>query len=428
MVWREGINMSYDIDLLAVTNNKVDYLRFKEHVKKHNVSPITMEIFNVLGEYWDNYPTRAAVDLREFRTFFFIVKGKKIKDPALYEIAFDNLEKALTEPTPIIKDLLAKLIETDYATQIYDVCLKIGIGHEGDLLTIEEMLNQYKKEIGASVEKDDVFVKPSLDYLSSVVASGGLSWRLKELNISLGPLRKGDFVIVAARPETGKTTFTASEASHMLTQLQPDEHVIWINNEEASNKVMMRVIQAAHQVTSSELLGDPATFETKFKSIGGERFLILDDDSGIKTVNKINMLFKEFKPGLIIFDQLDKVHGFSYEAREDLRIGKLYEWARDVAKEYCPVIAISQVDGTGEGEKWIQMNQLRGSKTDKIGEADAIITIGKSNEPGMDLQRFIHVPKNKLFGGKDTLEAHRHGCFEVDIEPAKARYISKWRT
>lgn len=420
--------MSYDIDLLAVISNKDNYTRFKEHVKKHNVSPITLEIFNVLNDYWDNYPARTDVDLREFKTFFFIVKGKKIKDPSVYEVAFDNLEKALSDPPPITKDLLAKLIETDYATQIYDVCLKIGTGQEGDLLSIEDMLNSYKKEIGASVERDEVFVKPSLSYLSGVVASGGLSWRLKELNVALGPIRKGDFIIVAARPETGKTTFTASEASHMMTQLQPDEHVIWINNEEASNKVMMRVIQASYQVTSSELLADPATYESAFKSIGGDRFLILDDDSGIKTVNKISMLFKEFKPGLIIFDQLDKVHGFDYEVREDLRIGKLYEWARDVAKEYCPVIAISQVDGTGEGEKWIQMNQLRGSKTDKIGEADAIITIGKSNEPGMDLQRFIHVPKNKLFGGADTLEAHRHGCFEVDIEPAKARYVSKWKT
>jgi replicative DNA helicase len=297
----------------------------------------------------------------------------------------------------------------------------------GDLESIEPLLNAYKKEVGASVEKDDVFVKPSLDYLSSTVASGGLNWRLKELNVALGPIRKGDFIIIAARPETGKTTFTASEASYMMTQLQPDEHVVWINNEEASNKVMMRVIQAYNQVTSSELLSDPKVHESKFLLGGGERFLILDDDSGIKSTNKIAMLFKEYKPGLIIFDQLDKVHGFKQD-REDLRIGQLYEWARDLAKEYCPVIAISQVDGTGEGEKWIQMNQLRGSKTDKIGEADAIVTIGKSNEPGMDLQRFIHVPKNKLFGGKETLEAHRHGCFEVDIEPAKARYVSKWKT
>jgi replicative DNA helicase len=419
--------MSYDIDLLVVTSNKDTYNRFKEHVKKHNVSPITLEIFNVLGEYWDNYPTRTELNYAEFRTFFSIVKGRKIKDPSAYEVAFDNLKDALDKPSPIVKDLLGKLIETDYATQIYDVCLKIGTGMGGDLESIEPLLNAYKKEVGASVDKDDVFVKPSLDYLSSTVASGGLNWRLKELNVALGPIRKGDFIIIAARPETGKTTFTASEASYMMEQLQPDEHVVWINNEEASNKVMMRVIQAYSQVTSSELLSDPKVHETKFLMGGGQRFLILDDDSGIKSVNKIAMLFKEYKPGLIIFDQLDKVHGFKQD-REDLRIGQLYEWARDLAKEYCPVIAISQVDGTGEGEKWIQMNQLRGSKTDKIGEADAIVTIGKSNEPGMDLQRFIHVPKNKLFGGKETLEAHRHGCFEVDIEPAKARYVSKWKT
>jgi replicative DNA helicase len=419
--------MSYDIDLLVVTSNKDTYNRFKEHVKKHNVSPITLEIFNVLGEYWDNYPTRTEMNYAEFRTFFSIVKGRKLKDPSSYEVAFDNLKDALDKPSPIVKDLLGKLIKTDYATQIYDVCLKIGTGMGGDLESIEPLLNAYKKEVGSSVDKEEVFVKPSLDYLSGVVASGGLKWRLKELNVSLGPIRKGDFIIIAARPETGKTTFTASEASYMMTQLQPDEHVVWINNEEASNKVMMRVIQAYSQVTSSELLSDPKTHEGKFLLGGGERFLILDDDSGIKSVHKIAQLFKEFKPGLIIFDQLDKVHGFKQD-REDLRIGQLYEWARDLAKEYCPVIAISQVDGTGEGEKWIQMNQLRGSKTDKIGEADAIITIGKSNEPAMDLQRFIHVPKNKLFGGSETLEAHRHGCFEVEIEPARARYVSKWKT
>ena len=419
--------MSYDIDLLAVTSNKDTYNRFKEHVKKHNVSSITLEIFNVLGEYWDNYPTRDNMDYAEFRTFFSIVKGRKLKDPSSYEVAFDNLKDALDKPSAIAKDLLGKLIETDYATQIYDVCLKIGTGMGGELESIEPLLNAYKKEVGSSVEKDDVFVKPSLDYLSGVVASGGLNWRLKELNVALGPIRKGDFIIIAARPETGKTTFTASEASYMMNQLHPDEHVLWINNEEASNKVMMRVIQAFSQVTSGELLGNPKLYEDEFISNGGNRFLILDDDSGIKSVQKIATLFKMYKPGLIIFDQLDKVHGFKQD-REDLRIGQLYEWARDMAKEYCPVIAISQVDGTGEGEKWIQMNQLRGSKTDKIGEADAIVTIGKSNEPGMDLQRFIHVPKNKLFGGPETLEAHRHGCFEVDIEPAKARYVSKWKT
>jgi hypothetical protein len=105
----------------------------------------------VLGEYWDNYPLRTVVDSSEFKTFFYIVKGKKLKDPASYELAFENLEKALTSPKPIVKDILAKLIETDYATQVYDICLKIGTGRGGDLLSIEELLNDYKKEIGSSV-------------------------------------------------------------------------------------------------------------------------------------------------------------------------------------------------------------------------------------------------------------------------------------
>ena len=260
--------MSYDIDLLVVTSNKDNYLRFKDHVKKHNVSSITSEIYDVLGQYWDNYTTRTEIDYAEFRTFFFIVRGKKIKDPSKYEMAFDNLDKALSSPDrPIVKDILAKLIETDYATKIYDISLSIGLGKGGDLLSIEELLSTYKKEIGASIERDDVFVKPSLDYLSTVVASGGINWRLHELNVSLGPLRKGDFIIVAARPETGKTTFTASEASHMMRQLKDDEHVIWINNEEASNKVMMRVIQAYHQVTSGELLSSATKYADEFTSL-----------------------------------------------------------------------------------------------------------------------------------------------------------------
>jgi replicative DNA helicase len=289
------------------------------------------------------------------------------------------------------------------------------------------MLYAYRKEIGSAINKEDLFVSPDLTYLKEIVASDGLEWRLPEMNVALGPLRKGDFVIIAARPESGKTTFVASESTFMLGQMQPDEHVLWINNEEASNKVMMRCIQAHHGVTSKELLDHATDFARLFRDMGGERFLILDDDSGIKSVNKIATLFQQFKPGLIIFDQLDKVHGYSNESRDDLRIGKLYEWARDLAKQYCPVIAVSQVDGSGEGEKWLHMNQLRGSKTDKIGEADAIITIGKSNEAGMDLKRFIHVPKNKLFGGKYTQEAHRHGAFEVDIEPAIARYKGHWK-
>jgi hypothetical protein len=98
--------MSYDIDLLTVVSEKDTYNRFKEHVKKHNVSSITLDIFNVLGEYWDNYPTRTKVDVNEFHTFFNIVRGKKLKDPALYEQAFHMVRsECMEDEPPIVKDI-----------------------------------------------------------------------------------------------------------------------------------------------------------------------------------------------------------------------------------------------------------------------------------------------------------------------------------
>ncbi len=45
----------------------------------------------------------------------------------------------------------------------------------------------------------------------------GISYDKPHVFVALGPIRKGDFIIIAARPETGKTTFTASEASYMMT-------------------------------------------------------------------------------------------------------------------------------------------------------------------------------------------------------------------
>lgn len=417
----------HDIDVLRLVLNKEQYNRFKDVVKKHNVSDITKDIFDTIGEYWDNYPTHTDVDLNTLRTFFFIVKGKKLKESGAYEQAFTNLGLSPANPA-LLDSILKKLVEVDYATRIYNEVLGIATGRAGKPLSdLRTLLDEYDKELGVvSSSAAPVFVQPSLSYLSSVAVAGGLHWRLPEFNVSLGPIRKGDFIIIAARPETGKTTMVASEASFMLSQLEDDEYVIWINNEESSNKVMMRVIQAFNGCTTADLLTDPATYESRFLASGGHRFLILDDDAPVKSAHAMEQLFEKHKPGLIIFDQLDKVNGFSKEERDDLRIGRLYEWARRMAKKYCPVIAISQVDGSGEGEKWIQMNQLRGSKTDKVGEADAIVTIGRADTS--TLTRYIHIPKNKLIGGPTTLEAHRHGSFEVSIDPTHARYVSKWKT
>ena len=60
---------------------------------------------------------------------------------------------------------------------------------------------------------------------NETIATPGLRWRLGSLNRMLGSLRKGDFGFIFARPETGKTTFLASEVTNFATQLE--QPILW---------------------------------------------------------------------------------------------------------------------------------------------------------------------------------------------------------
>jgi hypothetical protein len=146
-------------------------------------------------------------------------------------------------------------------------------------------------------------------------------------------------------------------------------------------------------------------------------------------VKDLETLFREVNPGLIIFDQLDKVSGFKEAEREDITLGRIYKWARELARTYGPVIAASQLSATAVDLKdppFIGLDALRGSKTDKPGEADAVITLGKYKEPKTpeeEMIRTINVPKNKLpGGGTKQMESERHGQYLVTIDPIRARF------
>jgi replicative DNA helicase len=146
-------------------------------------------------------------------------------------------------------------------------------------------------------------------------------------------------------------------------------------------------------------------------------------------VRDLETLFREVNPGLIVFDQLDKVAGFKGEEREDIMLGKIYKWARELARTYGPVIAASQLSASVVDLKdppFIGMDALRGSKTDKPGEADVVITLGKYKDPKNpeeEMIRTINVPKNKLpGGGTKQVESERHGQYLVTIDPIRARF------
>ena len=179
----------------------------------------------------------------------------------------------------------------------------------------------------------------------------------------LGSLRKGNFGFIFARPESGKTTFLASEVTFFAEQLkEEDGPILWINNEEDGKKVKLRIFQASLGYTLNQLLSNITDNQKIYnEKINGKIKLF---DRAIVSRSDIENLCKLFKPSLIVIDQIDKITGFDGD-REDLKLGSIYTWARQIAKTYCPVIGVTQADGTAEGKKWLTMDNVSNAKTAK---------------------------------------------------------------
>ena len=318
----------------------------------------------------------------------------------------------------LIEDTLHTIRDKSNAYDLAHLALEVSEGRK----TFEDILDFVDKTQDKELNNDPVkspFVTTDLqELLERTTHSKGLRWRLAGLNRSLGSLRAGDFGFIFARPETGKTTFLASEATFFAHQT--DSPILWFNNEEQGEKVMLRCEQAALGLTLPEIEQNVSENHKAYLATTKDNLKIIDSGSLHKSY--IQHIVKEYKPALIIFDQIDKIKGFEAD-RNDLRLGAIYQWARELAKQHCPIIGVCQSDGTGEGKKWLTMDNVADSKTAKQAEADFIIGIGKTHDPGLENIRFLNISKNKLHGDVDSDPSMRHGKLETLIQPNIGRYL-----
>ena len=246
--------------------------------------------------------------------------------------------------------------------------------------------------------------------------SSGLSWRSPSLQAALGPLRKGNFVMLAGFVDSGKSTLLASEVTYMAAQLPPDEKVLYFNFEEAGDRVMARLWQSSLGWSLDYCNNHRKELEQRYiHDMGGDKdkIILLDSGLGPITPGLIRKKLREYKVGLMVFDQLYKLRGFKRNGDDKLgQLQDIYEYGRTLAKQHAPVIAIHQARGDANGLQRIEMHQLAQSQQAVQGELDAIVTIGNDiTQPNM---RYLYVPKNKMPSPGDPLK--RKGFFPVNVD------------
>lgn len=386
-------------------NILIDYTYLKEYY---------IELYHIFNALKELYEVSDSATLDDLKAYFFT---KYPNNKEHYEVLFDTVSE-LDISDAVAETLLAEMHKKKAALQLSERALAFTQGR-ASLDEVKVRYDDLYKDVKVE-ELEDPFVSTDIEFLAnSVVTTSGLRWRLQCLNKSLGSLRKGDFGALFARPETGKTTFLASESSNMLRQMADDEYLFWFNNEEQGSKVMLRIAQAYFGIRMDQLLSDLKGYRAKFMDEVGYKIKMIDSatiDRGL-----VESLLDKHKPGAILFDQMDKIKGFKAE-RDDLLYGTIYQWGRELAKQFAPVISVCQADGTAEGVKWLYMNHMALAKTAKQAECDWILGIGKSHNEGEDDMRYLNISKNKLMGDKDSNPELKHGRFDVLIRPMIARY------
>lgn len=408
------------LSVLQFLSEKENYIRFSKYIKPHTLSE---HAATILKDMEDWYKEHGDIDWVDFSEWFKIAKHSTMKPEkmALFDVIFTNLDEAETEPD---KDIIEHYIAQDFCTEISEKALKGAEGEKVDVTEIEGLVKAWHDSLDSATSLEKFVVNDSLDDILDGINLSGLQWRSEFLNKAVGNLRQGKLACFAARPNVGKTTFLATEATYIAPQLEDDECVLWINNEEDGREVKYRIVQAALQRTNADIDSNRIKAANDYKDrVGGmDKIVVVDKaDASIKDIEEY---IRQYKPGLIIFDQLWKVHGFEKTSANDTaRLQRIFSWAREMAKMHAPVITVHQLKTEAEGVQWLTPNQLYLSGTAIQGEVDTLILMGRTYDPSVrETERYISIGKNKGAYGPVVDTTLREGRCTWNIVPDKAMF------
>ena len=419
--------MAFDHTLLQILRDRKKFYQLRRMLNSKSVEPHTLSILDSYDAYFKLAEDCMTIPIEDgFKTWFYQVKTKLTPDAkAILDRVF---AKAAQEPSEFAKQIIVKqMLQADLAVRTTEVMDRYHADEDIDpAVELKALYHEYEQKMEGSNKTFD-FVELGADLFEEDENNEGLIPRWHCLQTFMRPWRGGDFIIFAARPDSGKTSAIADNITYMAPQVSAsnaarfvewesdasadkDEApkpkcILWLNNEGPGKRILKRVVQAAFGVPMSEIIKKQhdGTVWTEYEAvIGGDKTVIKVKDIHLWTASMVEELIKNVNPALVVFDMIDNIQ-FNHSAgnggtRTDQLLEAMYAWGRNMAVIYDFVgLATSQTSGDAAEEAYPLMHMLKDSKTGKQGACDAIIMMGnKEADASREAVRWISTPKNKL--------------------------------
>lgn len=180
----------------------------------------------------------------------------------------------------------------------------------------------------------------------------GLETGFRDLDYKTAGLQKSDFILIAARPAMGKTSFVLNMVEHIA--LQSDSTIAMFSLEMGKEQLIKRLLAMNSHVDSQKIRTGNLEDEDWDRLVGsvrkiGNSKLMLDDVSGITAAqirSKCRRLKLQQGLDLVIIDYLQLMSGGGYRRGENRQqeISDISRSLKVMARELdVPVIALSQL-------------------------------------------------------------------------------------
>lgn len=292
-------------------------------------------------------------------------KGENYEEIGGFEFLLNLSEMVMSgvhlkEHVRIIRDksILRKLIQA--SDKIIQKCYKSdeevsAILDQSEQIIFDIAENPLRESFGNFARDLDKTVEVIQDLISKKRASLGVQTGFIDLDKLIGGFREGQFIIIAARPAMGKSSFALNLAFNAAVSY--DLNIALFTLEMETQEIIMRMLSSAAEVPMQSMLRGTGIDETGLERIVTVGEVLRDchlfiDDDGHQTLNQIRARTRRLRAELgkldmIIIDYLQLMSAeekWNADNRQQ-QISDISRGLKILAKELgLPVIALSQLN------------------------------------------------------------------------------------
>ncbi len=406
--------------ILRTLLTKEKYDKLKSEIDASIFQNGAREIYKTIGYIYRDNPNITQVNFSDLKLAYFNTyypNTSFASQKNIHEL-IDSIERQEEPSDDVVATALKSMYRIKKADELARICLDISNNpSSSSLKQVEKFMANVDEE--QTQQESEAVTKDVDEIVEALQEQGEFKFNLNSLQRATNGIGRGNFMIVFARPDVGKTAFWVSLVASPNGFAWQEKKVSIFANEEPAIRTQMRLLNASSGLQRGNILnGSRDLAKQKWSTISP---YIDNFDCVGKTMDDLDEYCSTNDVDILIIDQLDKINvtGKYNATHEKLR--EVYTQSRELAKRHnILVIGMSQASAEAQGRSRVTFSTMENSKTGKAAEADIILGIGKEDEVENYLEdcvRFVTLSKNKLTGD--------HAEFEVILRPTISRYAER---